>query len=132
MTHVRALALSASILAISVVPAAAHTTVTASVPAANARVAVLPTSISVTFDDPLVKVERVILTPPSGKNAVRSFAINAKNKRQLVIKTKHAAAGQYNLYWKVTGADGHTVTGRLRFKTTRRETNAVSGCVDGG
>ncbi len=119
MTHVRALALGASLLAISAVPAAAHTTVSASKPAANATVAVLPASISVTFDARLLRVERVILTPPSGKNAVRSFAINAKNKQQLVIKTKRAGSGQYNLYWKVTGADGHTITGRLRFKTTR-------------
>ena len=108
--------MSAAAVAASAVTALGHAEPTGSTPKANSTVARLPQSISVTFDDPLLKVERVILTPPSGKNAVRSFAISPTNKRQLVIKTKRGEAGQYNLYWKVTGADGHSVTGRIRFK----------------
>ena len=117
--RLKTLALGATILACQAVSALGHAGPTTSTPAANSTIKVLPRSISVTFSDPLVRVERVILTPPSGKNSVRSFVVNPKDKRQLVIRTKRSEAGQYNLYWKVTGADGHSVTGRLRFRTTR-------------
>jgi methionine-rich copper-binding protein CopC len=114
------LALGATIWTCMAVSALGHISPTSSTPPANSTVKVLPKSISVTFSDPLVRVERVILTPSSGKNAVRSFALNPKDKRQLLIRTtKRSEAGQYNLYWKVTGADGHSVTGRLRFRTKR-------------
>ncbi|MFJ3658721.1 copper resistance protein CopC [Streptomyces nigra] len=116
-TAARALVVPAALAALAVAApqAAAHTELDISSPGANAELAGLPPSVTLTFSDAMTqKYAKVAVTSPDGTPA-------AAGKPQVTGKTVTLALkptsppGQYTVGYRVVSADGHPVSGSYTF-----------------
>jgi copper resistance protein C len=109
------------------IPAAsdAHSKVTASTPAEGSTVA-KPKVITISFSEallpPTASASIVMTAMPGmkdhGEMVIRNFATawsNGNRTMKLTLK-KALAAGSYDVRWKAAGADGHRMSGTIKFK----------------
>ncbi|WP_231926666.1 copper resistance CopC family protein [Micromonospora siamensis] len=98
-------------------PAAAHNSFTGSVPANGARVAAAPARIELRF---LSKVDagntEITVTGPD--NVPAAGGPPAFSGSRVTVPFKAGAAGLYIVGYRVGSADGHPVTGEIRFTLT--------------
>lgn len=116
-----ALALSAGT---TVSPAMAHTRVVASAPAEGAKVA-RPRVVTLTFSEallpPTVATSIVMTAMPGmadhGEMVIRNFQSAWSNSNRTLTMTlrQPLRAGSYDVRWQAAGADGHRMTGTVRF-----------------
>ena len=94
-------------------PAFAHTTVKSSVPAANASVKTLPTSVKLTFTEHLSIRPKVSVEDSAG-NVINSGAatLDGAVVTQPVTPT---VAGKYTVKWSAVAQDGDRSTGSFGF-----------------
>jgi methionine-rich copper-binding protein CopC len=94
-------------------PAFAHTTVKSSVPAANASVKALPTSVKLTFTEHLSILPKVSVEDSAG-NVINSGAatLDGAVVTQPVLPT---LAGKYTVKWSAVAQDGDRSTGSFGF-----------------
>lgn len=102
-------------------PAQAHTDLVGTSPEQGGRVASLPASAMLTFDTPLGDAVQVALRGPDGESAAASPTITGPT---LEVPLTPRGPGTYEVFYRVTGADGHPVSGRLAF---RADAAPVSG-----
>lgn len=98
-------------------PAAAHNSLLSSDPADGAVLTSAPTQITWTFDKsvPLDSMT-VTLTDPSGaRTDVQGSFHGAAGESQVVTPLPPLGDGAVSLRWKLVGADGHPITGRVEF-----------------
>lgn len=97
-------------------PAAAHTKLVSSTPAANAKVPA-PATITLTFNEPVVPAfSKFELTIPARRMKVPIMTTVSRDGRRLVGTPKAPLAeGAYAIHWTAAGADGHKMEGRLTF-----------------
>jgi methionine-rich copper-binding protein CopC len=85
----------------------------ASSPANGATVSGSPRALSLTFAHPMT-LNVVALTGPDGKT--RALPVAAAGARaQASVALPPLSAGAWRAAWKATGADGHAMTGLVRF-----------------
>jgi copper resistance protein C len=94
-------------------PAFAHTTVTSSVPAANASVKSVPTAVKLTFAEHLSILPKVSVEDAAG-NVINSGAatLDGAVVTQPVTPTM---AGKYTVKWSAVAQDGDRSTGSFGF-----------------
>jgi len=95
------------------VPAFAHTTVKSSVPAANASVKAVPTTVTLTFSERLSILPKVSVEDSAG-NIINSgkATLDGAVITQPVTPT---VAGKYTVKWSAVAQDGDRSTGSFGF-----------------
>lgn len=106
-------------LVLAVVPTAlGHTEIVKRSPAKGAVLAHLPAKVTLTFAEPLLRVDDVQVLRGS-KDCATRVRLNPKNARQVIVTTRGDREGRHRVVWSVTGPDGHTVAGRYTFFVRR-------------
>lgn len=117
--------LAASIGLALAMPAAAHTHVTSSTPAASATVSNVRT-VSVTFSEaflPALSGLEIVMTSmpgmagnhPAMKIAGVKVAPSADRMSLVATLPRPLSAGTYDINWHAVGADTHRMTGKISF-----------------
>ncbi|MCP2340207.1 copper resistance CopC family protein [Actinomadura rupiterrae] len=108
-------AAAVAVLGVPAVPASAHTSLTSSNPAANAKVA-SPAEITLKYADP-VGFPQVVLADASGGRHEAGTAHAVDNTVTEAVKGP-LPNGVYTVGWRVVASDGHPVTGEFKFTVT--------------
>lgn len=116
------MALAASALLASAMPAAAHTKLVSATPAANATVA-RPTQIVLTFSETLVGalsgIEVTMTAMPGMANhprmPIRGFTTSVAGKTLTAKLPRPLPAGTYELKWHVVSGDQHRMENTYTF-----------------
>jgi methionine-rich copper-binding protein CopC len=98
-------------------PALAHNSLVDSTPKDKATVQTGPTSIQLTFDQPVQAGEgynTIAVLDPKGDHWESGPAAVSGNVVTAPVRPL-GPAGQYSIGWKVLSADGHSVQGSLKF-----------------
>ncbi len=118
---VRALAVVGLVLAATfgaASAASAHNILLSTSPADRSTVAVLPTRITLTFNEPALALGSVLeVVGPSGNVAQGAPTLVDREVRQAV--RPGSPAGAYTVIWRVTSIDGHPISGRFAFTATK-------------
>jgi methionine-rich copper-binding protein CopC len=101
-----------TVLAMTAVPASAHTTLTAANPAKDATVSA-PSQIVLTYADP-VRLPRVVVTGGSDRQYAAGAAQAVDNKVTQAVSGA-LPDGKYTVGWRVVASDGHPVEGSYTF-----------------
>ncbi|GGM10438.1 copper resistance CopC family protein [Nakamurella endophytica] len=128
-TVARLVAVVAAVLATTVVaagPASAHDVLISSSPAANSTLATPPSTVTFTFDQPVQNFEPVVsLIGPDGQQH-RSGPVQVDGN-VVSSAVSGGPAGQWVAAYRVVSADGHPVTGEVRFTVTTGSTAGPAG-----
>lgn len=100
------------LLAGTAAPAAAHTELESSDPAAESTVTAAPAAVTLTFGGAVLGAD-VTVTGPDGAAATGPATVDGAVVRVPVTLT---AAGRYDVTWYVTGSDGHPLQGTFGFQ----------------
>lgn len=116
------IALSIPLIAISASPANAHTSLELSTPSDNQSIEFMPAELSASFDEDLIEIEGEVvntleLESADGTKYVLSAATIAGPTVSASAGDGEYPAGDYLLKYRVVSADGHPVTGEIRFST---------------
>ncbi len=98
-------------------PAAAHNSLTSSDPQDGVTLPQAPSEITLTFDDKVIEVGSLIsVTAPDGtKVADGDIVIDRTIVTQQLLEP--LPAGEYEVLWRITSADGHPIDGEFTFTT---------------
>ncbi|MGY1739383.1 MULTISPECIES: copper resistance CopC family protein [unclassified Blastococcus] len=102
---------AAALLLAAPAPAAAHTGLESTDPAADSTVTTAPAALTLTFGGRVLGAD-VTVTGPDGDAATGAAAVEGAVVRVPVTLT---AAGRYDVAWTVTGSDGHPLDGTFGF-----------------
>ncbi len=92
-------------------PAAAHTALERSAPAADASVAAPPTAVELVFTEPVsARLATVVVTGPDGADATEG-PVQVSGASVVQPLRADAAPGRYRVAYRVVAADGHPITG---------------------
>ena len=108
-------------------PAAAHTDLVGSDPAADSTLREAPDQVTLRFNEPMEpRLAKVALTTPD-RDAARLTVMAGSEPTTLVadIPAEGMAGGAWEVAYRVTSADGHPVQGTLTF-TVRPPGNATT------
>ncbi|MGM1058230.1 copper resistance CopC family protein [Saccharothrix sp. Mg75] len=103
------------------VPASAHNVLVSSDPKDGARLGSGPTAITLTFDQPVQAGEKfntVTVTGPEGTRWEAEGEPTVKNNSVTFAVRPLGPAAEYAVGYRVLSADGHPVTGSLKFTTS--------------
>ena len=108
----RAAALAVVALAGAAGVAVAHDAVAGTTPARGAVLRALPAKVSMTFGEPVGRLDTVTITRNGRGDFVRSARIDPRNAARVVAVLKRPGGkgrkGLWKVTWRVTSADGHT------------------------
>ena len=116
------LALSIPLIATSALPANAHTSLELSNPSDGQSFEFMPAGLSASFDEDLIEIEGEVVNTlelqsvDGTKYALSSPAI-AGPVVSATVRDGEYPAGNYLVKYRVVSADGHPVTGEIRFST---------------
>jgi len=116
------LVLSIPLITTSALPAHAHTSLELSTPSDSQSIEFLPNELSASFDEDLIEIEGEVvntleLQSAEGTKYVLSSATIAGPVVSAKVGDGDYPAGEYFLKYRVVSADGHPVTGEIRFST---------------
>jgi LPXTG-motif cell wall-anchored protein len=125
MKKIRALlllVLSIPLIITSASPAHAHTSLEFSTPSDSQSIEFLPYELSASFDEDLIEIEGEVvntleLESADGTKYALSSATIAGPTVSAIVGDREYPAGDYLLKFRVVSADGHPVTGEIRFST---------------
>jgi copper transport protein len=113
-------------------PAGAHATLSGTVPAADAVVDAVPSTVELQFDEPVeVLDDAVRVFGPDGERADVGTVETADGGATLRAPLDADATGTYTVAWRVTSEDSHTLTGSFVFHNGT-QTGAVDVSDTGG
>lgn len=118
---------SVLVFAMPALPASAHTDLVGSEPAADSTLREAPDQVTLRFNEPMEpRFAQVALTTPD-QEAAQLPVTAGSEPTTLVVKLpdERTVGGAWEVAYRVTSADGHTVQGALSF-TVRAPTNAAS------
>jgi copper resistance protein C len=100
------------------IPAAAHSLLLSSVPAANAVLTTSPTSLTLRFNNRIEKrLSRVRLVDAHGTVATTpTTRAPDESAETLVAAVPPLAPGPWRVEWQVFSTDGHVVNGSYQFR----------------
>ena len=102
-------------LACAVTPAAAHSLLLESSPAANTTVEAAPPALRLRFNNRIEKrLSRVRIVDERGQTRDLPVAEDG-GADQLMASVPAVTPGRYRVEWQVLSVDGHVVTGRFSF-----------------
>jgi copper resistance protein C len=84
-------------------------------PADNAMLAAAPTTFSATFPHVMVLTSLRLTGAPSGEPIEVAVAADAQPATTVTTRLPGLAPGSYSAAWSAKGADGHEMTGVVRF-----------------
>jgi methionine-rich copper-binding protein CopC len=116
------LVLSIPLIAISASPANAHTSLEFSSPSDSQSIEFMPAGLSASFDEDLIEIDGEVvntleLQSADGTKYVLSAATITGPTVSANAGNGEYPAGEYLLKYRVVSADGHPVTGEIRFST---------------
>jgi methionine-rich copper-binding protein CopC len=122
--------LAVLLVLLSALPAAAHAELTSSRPGNGDRVTSPPSEVELTFSDPLeAQFTRVAVVDDAGTPYQDGEpAVSGSTVTQRVSGLP--AAGRFTISYRVVSADGHPVTGKVRFVVTAPTASAATPSDD--
>ena len=116
------LALLFPLIATSALPANAHTALELSTPSDGQSIEFMPAEFSASFDEDLIEIEGEVvntleLESANGAKYVLSAATIAGPTISASAGDGEYPVGDYLLKYRVVSADGHPVTGEIKFST---------------
>jgi methionine-rich copper-binding protein CopC len=113
----RAWLLSALLALVAAAPAAAHSLLLESVPAANATLAKAPARLALRFNNRIEKaLSRVRLLDAQGVAQPLVVAVDGAPADRLTAALPALGPGPWRVEWQVLSTDGHVVSGRFEFR----------------
>jgi methionine-rich copper-binding protein CopC len=113
-----------------VAPAAAHSRLVRSVPADGSTVATPPRQIRLRFNEDVMEIGVVVrVAGPQGEVGSGTASVNGRTVTRDLAGD--LPAGRYLVGWRVTSADGHPLSGSVRF-TARKGSDAPPGTTSPG
>jgi methionine-rich copper-binding protein CopC len=113
------LAIAGLVLLGSAGPASAHDTLVSSDPKDGAQLTIGPSHITLTFDQPVnAGFNTITVTGPGGDHWNTGDVATSGNSVSTAVLPL-GPAGEYVTGYRVVSADGHPVSGSLRFELTR-------------
>jgi methionine-rich copper-binding protein CopC len=106
-------------------PAAAHNVLTSSDPTDGSTLQAAPTTVRLTFDQPVQDFEPVVTVIGPDGNRYESGAPMVDSNVVTAGVNALPVAGAYSIAYRVVSADGHPVEGQLKFQL-------ADGAVSGG
>ncbi|MFD1148745.1 copper resistance CopC family protein [Saccharothrix hoggarensis] len=103
-------------------PALAHNVLVGSDPKDGSQLATGPTTITLTFDQPVQDGEKfntVTVTGPEGTRWEADSEPTVKNNSVVFPVRPLGPAAEYTVGYRVLSADGHPVTGSIKFTLTK-------------
>lgn len=101
------------VLGLPAAPAWAHAALVSSDPSDGQRLAALPGSATLTFNEEISPPSYVVVTAPDGSRADQGEP--RVDGSEVAVDLAKGQQGTYALAFRVISADGHPVTGRLTF-----------------
>lgn len=98
-------------------PASAHTALVGSDPAAGSTLSTAPASVALEFNENIGSSPQVAVVAPDG-NPVKVTNIQAIDQRVTADVADAGQRGTYSLSFRVVSADGHPVTGTIKYDVT--------------
>jgi copper resistance protein C len=99
-------------------PAAAHNTLVSSDPADGARLTNAPQRVTLVFDQPLPQgLNTITITGPGGTRWETGEVTTRGNSMSVAMRPP-GPAGEYLIGYRIVSADGHPLTGVVRFQLT--------------
>jgi methionine-rich copper-binding protein CopC len=116
----RAAALAAVALAGAAGAALAHEEVARTTPARAATLQNLPPKVTMTFGEPVGRIDGVRVTRNGKGDFVKTSRIDPRNAARVVATLKRPGGkgrkGLWKVTWRITGADGHAQTFTAGFR----------------
>ena len=114
--------LTVPLFVISALPAHAHTSLEFSTPSEGQSIEFMPIELSASFNEDLIEIEGEVvntleLQGADGTNYVLSASTIAGPTVSASAGDGEYPAGDYLLKYRVVSADGHPVTGEIKFST---------------
>ncbi|TGO05657.1 copper resistance CopC family protein [Serinibacter arcticus] len=111
------LATAATLVALPLVPAAAHDTLVSSAPAAQEQLATAPPEVTLTFSADVIEVGSAVLVTDaeSGASGTDHAAGLTIEGRDVVVPLDALEDGHYDVRWRVVSSDGHPISGVIPF-----------------
>jgi methionine-rich copper-binding protein CopC len=132
LAAVAALALALLVAIATPGPASAHNVLISSDPADGAVLSSAPTSVALTFDQPIQNFDPVlVVTGPNGN----LFTDGAPRITGNVISAPlgpAGPAGQYRAAYRIVSADGHPVTGQITYTLSASAAGSATGTPPAG
>jgi copper resistance protein C len=117
VTAARAGLLGALLALAAAAPAAAHSLLLESVPAANTTITTAPTRLALRFNNRIEKaLSRVRLLDAHGVAQPLAVAVDGEPADRLTAAVPPLAPGPWRVEWQVLSTDGHVVSGRFEFR----------------
>jgi methionine-rich copper-binding protein CopC len=111
------LALGAGLALVAAGPAAAHSLLLESAPAAGATVGAPPRQLTLRFNNRIEKaLSRVRLLDARGVAQPLAVAVDSGPPDRLTAAVPPLEPGPWRVEWQVLSADGHVVSGRFEFR----------------
>ncbi|WP_211229552.1 copper resistance CopC family protein [Nakamurella lactea] len=108
-------------------PASAHNTLTGSDPADGSTVSAAPTTVTLTFDQPVQNYQPVLtVTGPNGNRFSAGEATVQSNTVSVALDGA-GPAGEYIAAYRVVSADGHPVSGEIRYTLAAGAAGTATG-----
>lgn len=122
-----AVLVAGSVILLGAGPAAAHTEVMSTVPAAGATVSAPVEIVRLTFSRPVSpRQAQVLVAAPDGADLADGPArVSSGSVSQQL--TRSAAAGSYLVSYRVVADDGHPITGQVSFSMVRAAATQAAG-----
>jgi copper transport protein len=111
------LAVCFSVIGLTAGPAAAHNSLSSSVPVEGQVMSITPSSVTFNFANavPLETVSVEVIDNTGARVEVGPITHGPNGDKQVVAKLPTIAPGAVTARWRLVGADGHAVTGRVNF-----------------
>jgi copper transport protein len=112
-------------------PAAAHNSLSSSTPVEGQVMSTAPTSVTFNFASavPLDTVSVEVIDNTGARVEVGAIVHGPNGDKQVVAKLPTIAPGAVTVRWRLVGADGHAVTGRVNFSIAQPATATTATSV---
>ncbi len=115
-----ALAAATCVASLGAATALGHTGVESSTPRSGAVLQRTPAKMTIVFEAPVARVGRVTATRNGDGNLVKRAYVSPRDAARVIVELKRPGprkrAGAYRVSWRVTGADGHGVSGVIGYR----------------
>jgi methionine-rich copper-binding protein CopC len=113
-----ALAAASCVAAAGAATALGHTGAVSSAPRSGSVLAHTPARVTIVFAGPVARVGTVRATRNGKENLVKRKFVSPRNASVVELKRPgpRKQAGAYRVVWRVTGPDGHPVSGVVGFR----------------
>ena len=115
-----------ALVGLSVAPASAHSKLVSSSPVDGATLDAPPTSVSFTFDEPLLPGTETISINDENGNVIATQSASPDGATISVTWPADAGTGVFQVAYRVVSGDGHPVTGAITLTIISAPTSSIS------